>query len=234
MNVQWLLRIGKGRQGNLWVSKIAHGGSRRRFVLHGPIQSRRNIHGLWKRAIYNKYHEKSGFGYNPVLRLDLDDVPGIYPVQVPLYIDALATADRKSPKVSELAREIVSADSNAVVISNGGDDEVERVITFQKVKGQNGLQNKKYIFVILNNLSPAQYAKLNVVGQWLNIPDIIALYYEDQINQAVGRNRGFRDNGATKTVIIASNRLYRSVLHKIGAIRGATCTQMYKVSQRPW
>jgi hypothetical protein len=90
------------------------------------------------------------------------------------------------------------------------------------------------IFVILTNLSPAQYAKLKVVKQWLHIPDIIPLYYEDQINQAVGRNRGFRHNGATKTAIIASNRLYRNVLDKIGAVRGATRTQMYKVSQRPW
>jgi hypothetical protein len=125
------------------------------------------------------------------------------------------------------------ADSNAIIISNGVDDGIDRVITFQKAKGQNGLQSKN-IFVILTNLAPAQYAKLNVVGQWLHIPDIIPLYYEDQVNQAVGRNRGFRDNGATKTVIIASNRLYRNVLDKIGANRGATRTQMYKVSQKQW
>jgi hypothetical protein len=170
------------------------------------------------RKIENKQNRRRKC--NSLLRLDLNDVPGIY-----------AAADRKSPKVSELAK-IVTADSNAVVISNGVGDGIERIITFQKAKVQNGLQNKN-IFVILTNLSPAQYAKLNV-GQWLHIPDIIPLYYEDQINQAVGRNRGFRDNGATKTAIITSNRLYRNVLDKIGAVRGATRTQMHKVIQKPW
>jgi hypothetical protein len=184
-------------------------------------------------AIYDKQYRKRGFTHNPLLRLDLDNVPGIYPVQVPLYIDRRAAADRVKPKVSELAQEIVSADPHAIVISNGVDDQVKRVITFQKAKGQNDLQNKN-IFIILTNLAPAQYAQLNVVGQWLNVPDIIQLYYEDQINQAVGRNRGFRDNGATQTAIIASHRLYRNVLDQIGAIRGATRTQMYKVVQRPW
>jgi hypothetical protein len=168
-----------------------------------------------------------------LLRLDLEDVPGIYPLQVPLYIDRRAAADRDKPKVSELATEIVTADSNAVVISNGVDDQIARVITFQKAKGQNDLKNNN-IFVILTNLAPAQYARLNVVGQWLHIPDIIPMYYEDQINQAVGRNRGFRDNGATETAIIASHRLYRTVLDRIGAIRGATRVQMFKVMQRPW
>ena len=131
-------------------------------------------------AIYRKHYSS----YNPLLRLDLDHVPGIYPISVPLYIDRRAAADRSNPKVSKLAREIVTADSNAIVISNGVEDQVERVITFQKAKGQNDLKTKN-IFVILTNLAPEQYARLNVVGQWLNIPDIIPMYYEDQINQAV-------------------------------------------------
>jgi hypothetical protein len=96
-------------------------------------------------AIYGKYYKRAGFNHNPLLRLELDDVPAIYPIQVPLYIDRRAAADRKSPKVSELATEIVGADANTVVISNGVDDQVERVITFQKAKGQNGLQNKNIL-----------------------------------------------------------------------------------------
>jgi hypothetical protein len=70
-------------------------------------------------------------------------------------------------------------------------------------------------------LAPEQYAKLNVVGQWLHIPDVIALYYEDQINQAVGRNRRFRDNAATETIIIASYRLYKNIIEKVDTNGGS-------------
>jgi hypothetical protein len=31
-----------------------------------------------------------------------------------------------------------------------------------------------------------------VVGQWLEVPEVINVHYQDQINQAVGRNTGFR------------------------------------------
>jgi hypothetical protein len=84
--------------------------------------------------ILSAIYRKRCPSYNPLLRLDLEDVSGIYPLQVPLYIDRRAAADRGKPKVSELATEIVTADSNAVVISNGVEDQVERVITFQKAK----------------------------------------------------------------------------------------------------
>ena len=171
---------------------------------------------------------------NPLIRVELDDVPGIYPVAVPLYIDKRAAADRKALRVSELAAEIVAADLNAVVISNGVTG-VDRVITFQKAKGQNDLREKN-IFVIVNNLAPEQYARLNVIGQWLGIPNIISLYYGDQINQAVGRNRGFREssNGETKTAIITSHRLYKNVIQNIGSNGGTTRVQMFKTAQKPF
>ena len=43
-------------------------------------------------------------------------------------------------------------------------------------------------------LSPTKYAELNVIGRWLSIPNIIPTYYQDQINQAVGRKTGFRQS----------------------------------------
>jgi len=42
---------------------------------------------------------------------------------------------------------------------------------------------------------PVAELELNVLGQWLGRPDIIRMHYEDEINQAVGRNKGFRDQG---------------------------------------
>ncbi len=91
-----------------------------------------------------------------------------------------------------MAKEICEANPNAVVIADGvkGND---RVLTFQSAKGVNGLEEKD-IYIILTNLAPAKYEELNVLGQWLEMPDIIQTYYQDQINQAVGRNRGFRQS----------------------------------------
>jgi hypothetical protein len=100
--------------------------------------------------VYEKQYGKN----NPLVRLDLDHLPGLYPIQVPIYIDKRSVADRHQPKVSQLAREIVDADANAVVISNGVVG-VERVLTFQKSKGMNDL-NDKNIYVILTPLAPEQ------------------------------------------------------------------------------
>ena len=68
------------------------------------------------------------------------------------------------------------------------------MLTFQKAKGANHLADRD-IYIIVTHLNPDHYAELNVVGQWLEIPDVIELYYRDQISQAVGRNGGFRDTG---------------------------------------
>jgi hypothetical protein len=59
-----------------------------------------------------------------------------------------------------------------------------------------------------------KFAELNVIGQWLGIPDVIDRHYDDQLNQAVGRNRGFRlsDKRATTTQVITSPRLWQKVL----------------------
>jgi len=75
--------------------------------------------------------------------------------------------------------------------------------------------NDNDVYVIATCIPPEQYAELNVVGGWLAIPEVITRFYEDQISQAVGRNTGFRKSEQpTKTVLICSNRLARSVLQK--------------------
>ncbi|MBR0783936.1 hypothetical protein [Bradyrhizobium iriomotense] len=129
-----------------------------------------------------------------LIALILCDMRGIYPVKVPHRVDPRAKADG----ISELARGLLAGDCNAVVIGNNLGD-LERTINFQNMKGQNDLSSKN-LSIVPTMLAPDHYADLNVLGQWLGISDIIELYYEDLICQAVGRNKGFRDRGATVQV----------------------------------
>jgi hypothetical protein len=159
-------------------------------------------------------------------------VPGIHPIKVPLVIDPRAGADQAGKqKVSALAKEICEANPNAVVIADGvkGND---RVLTFQSAKGVNGLEEKD-IYIILTNLAPAKYEELNVLGQWLEMPDIIQTYYQDQINQAVGRNRGFRQSTTrqTRTVVITAKRFYEWVTKGLDP---NSRVQLYLCDQKHW
>src|ERR1017187_5282266 len=114
--------------------------------------------------------------------------------------------------VTNLAQEITESNRNAIVISDMVCG-VDRVMNFQSMKGVNGLEAND-VYISVTCLSPDKYAELNVVGIWLDIPNIIQAYYQDQINQAVGRNRGFRQSPdrETKVTLITSRRLWNSVL----------------------
>ena len=82
---------------------------------------------------------------------------------------------------------------------------------FKKPRERTTWQTDRDIYIIVTHLNPEHYAQLNAVGQWLQIPDVIELYYRDQISQAVGRNKGFRDTGnGRKTIVIASSKLAQS------------------------
>ena len=107
------------------------------------------------------------------------------------------------------------------------------VKTFQGMKGVNGLETND-IYIVVTCLSPAKYAELNVIGQWLELPNIIQNYYQDQINQAVGRNRGFRQapNSETKTVVITSRRLWNNVLRDL--LNHQPRVLLYESADRPW
>jgi hypothetical protein len=162
----------------------------------------------------------------------LPDIPDIHPIKVPVVIDPRAAADQGGkPKVSALAAEIVDANPDAYVISDGVKD-VDRVLTFQKAKGFNGLEDKD-VYIILTNLAPAKYEELNVLGQWLDIPGIISMFYQDQLNQAVGRNRGFRQSTTrnTRCVVITTKRLYESVISKLGM---SGRVQLYRSDTKEW
>jgi len=143
----------------------------------------------------------------------IDPPSELFPIPVPVYIDKRANAEN----AAKLAREITEANPNAVVICNRVKDN-ERVLTFQKAKGANRLADRD-VYVIVTHLAPEHYAQLNVVGQWLGIPDVIELYYRDQVSQAVGRNKGFRDTGkGRKTVVITSSQLEKSGIFRSAAL----------------
>jgi hypothetical protein len=152
-------------------------------------------------------------GRRLLAKFALDHVPPIYPVKIPVQFDRRAAADRPGgDRISFLAAELLAGNDNALVIADGVEG-VEPVLTFQGMKGQNGFADKD-ISIILTCLNPEKFAELNVIGQWLGIPDVIDRHYDDQLNQAVGRNRGFRlsDKRSTTTQVIASPRLWQKVL----------------------
>ncbi|MCI0661993.1 MAG: hypothetical protein L0220_13060, partial [Acidobacteria bacterium] len=168
-------------------------------------------------------------------RLDVPDPPLLYPITVPFFIDARARADRaQKPGITQLAKEILGANRDAVVIANGTKGNVEGVQTFQVSKGRNDLIDKD-MYIVVTHLAPEQYAELNIIGQWLGIPNIINMFYMDQINQAVGRIRGFRQSNQrqTKTNLITSKRLFDSVISKCCSEEGSR-TALYEVYEKPW
>jgi hypothetical protein len=164
---------------------------------------------------FHKLWARGHAGRRLLTKLALDQVPPIYPVKVPVQFDRRAAADRPDGnRISALAAEIVADNNNGLVIADGVEG-VEPVLTFQGMKGQNGFAERD-ISIILTCLNPEKFAELNVIGQWLGIEDIIDRYYDDQLNQAVGRNRGFRlsDQRPTTTRVITSSRLWRQVLRR--------------------
>ena len=167
-----------------------------------------------------------------LFRLALDDVPGVYPIHVPLFLDARARADKDGIRyVSALAAEIAAADPDAAIISDGVSG-VPNVYTFQSMKGLNGLERKN-LHIILTWLAPETYAKLNVLGQWLGCGRVIEQHYQDQINQAAGRNRGFRQAEApAKTVVFASQALWSGFLRRLEG--GAPRTRLFLTKDKSW
>ena len=147
----------------------------------------------------------------PMLTLQLDELPGLYPIGIPVSKDRRAKAQR----IEELAREILASNDAAIVIANGvGQLKDDRALTFQKMKGSNE-HAEKDVFIIVTFLAPEVYGKLNVLGQWIGEPDTVAKFYAAQISQAVGRNTGFRQKVGTKTVVVATSGLLRLIQTKL-------------------
>jgi hypothetical protein len=149
-------------------------------------------------------HEKAR---RPLFELKLEELPPLYPIDVSLVKDPRARA----VDIQELANEILADSDTAVVIADGLEERWGgRTMTFQGMKGHNGLANKD-VFIIATFLASEVYAKLNVLGQWIGQTDTVAKYYAAQISQAIGRNTGFRQRAETKTVVIMSDGLLRQI-----------------------
>ena len=149
-------------------------------------------------------------------------------MKIPSFIDRRA----RKGGVTSLAEEITTSNDKAIVISDMVRG-VDKVMNFQSMKGVNGLEPND-IYTVVTCLSPAKYAELNVMGRWLEITNIIQAYYQDQVNQAVGRNRGFRQSPEreTKAALITSRRLWKSVLS--GLLNSAPRVQLYEIVGKPW
>jgi hypothetical protein len=178
-------------------------------------------------GVTNRYRYRGGESKQP-FRLQLDHMPGIYPIKIPAFIDRRA----RKGGVTALAQEITESNADAIIISDMVRG-VDRVMNFQSMKGVNGWEAND-VYISVTCLSPSKYAELNVVGIWLDIPNIIQAYYQDQINQAVGRNRGFRQSPEreTKAALITSRRLWKSVLS--GLLNSAPRVQLYEATDKPW
>jgi hypothetical protein len=169
---------------------------------------------------FQKILERSHAAHREVMSLVIDQVPPIYPVKIPVEFDQRAAADRRGgDRISALARQIVAENETALVIADGVRN-VDRVLTFQKMKGQNGFVERD-ISIVLTCLNPEKFAELNVLGQWLDIEDVIDRFYDDQLNQAIGRNRGFRlsEKKSTATRVITTSRLWQQVLKRRNVVR---------------
>ena len=154
-----------------------------------------------------RMHEKP---YKTIQVLELHPESDLFPIDVPLIIDKRAAKGEQ--KITALARELLD-NPNAIVIGNKTNLSDPRVMTFQGAKGRNGLEQND-IRVIPTFVSPDQYAELNVIGQWLNLPEVVTVFYEDYISQSVGRSKGFRATDQGSAMVICAPRFRRTVLSK--------------------
>ena len=148
--------------------------------------------------------------------ITLDDIPELFPIRIPVQIDPRAATSRKNALVRDL-----NARGYEVIA-----DKAVEAINFQSMKGRNDLSDSD-LAIVPNFLHPDEYAQLNAIGVWLNIPEITSLHHQDQINQAVGRSKGFRDRGK-RVVVICTNKFWKSELSKLKGSR----VQLYIKSGR--
>ena len=164
----------------------------------------------------------------PLLRLTLDNLPGVYPVDVPVVKNKNANAQG----IQKLSTEILASNTQNIVIADRlGSLKGERARTFQGMKGYNGWSENN-VFIVLTHIHPEVYGRLNAVGQWLQMDETIAKYYAAQLSQAVGRNTGFRKQSGTKTVVVASAGLFRLIQTKLA--RFAPRVRLQLSSDKYW
>lgn len=171
-----------------------------------------------KRARLNTFEARANFAYS-----------------IPYVIDDRARSDGGSNNgISKLVAEIVAQNPNAVIIADGVDH--ERVTNFQRMKGANDLSDRD-IYIIMTHLHPDVYAELNILGQFAGIEDAVAVHYIDLINQAAGRNGGFRksDLRDAETIFICGQRWSELMLPRLRAVSArAVFVPHYRTATQRW
>ena len=119
--------------------------------------------------------------------------------------------DSKKRKVEILVDDFLGQGEVDMIIS----DKVRHdlVVNHATARGRNDMGDLNLASVIMH-LAPAHYSVLNVIAQKYGLigqhPDVIRLHYRDQINQALGRNQGFRRDDADpkEHVVLIGETLY--------------------------
>jgi hypothetical protein len=161
--------------------------------------------------------------------LRFDQVSGFLTETALLVLDDRAAADRPDkPRISALASEIHEKHPGTMIISDGLGGS-PGTITHHRGKGRNDLWDRDLVTVLMY-LSPDVYARLCLLAQEFNIPDIIRTHYRDVLFQALGRNRGMRRHKSkpTKHEVIMSGRLYRDL-----GMKKLTEGHRYSLIRRP-
>ena len=98
------------------------------------------------------------------------------------------------------------------------------------MKGMNNFVDDD-IYVVLTFISPDQYALLNALGVYIGRDDVLLIQCRDEINQACGRDRSCKSTTrGTKTTVVASPRLDKVVISKLGRSR----FNLVKGKKTPW
>ncbi|UTS82232.1 hypothetical protein OL67_003336 [Phaeobacter piscinae] len=111
--------------------------------------------------------------------------------------------------IGGLVRDMLDNGADHIITDMANNASVN-VSTHISSRGRNDLQDKN-IRTILTFLAKDEYARLNVIAQRFGVSDIYHLHYRDRLNQAVGRNRGLRQNFETpcEHEVVVSPTLYR-------------------------
>jgi hypothetical protein len=86
------------------------------------------------------------------------------------------------------------------VISNKTEGAPE-TITHESAKGLNHLATRDIVSVLLH-VGPEQFEQLEAINAYCGTKTAIRMYHVDQLNQSLGRNKGFRAQGAEHRVVM--------------------------------
>lgn len=132
--------------------------------------------------------------------------------EIPLHLDSRAAKDRDDvAKLSAVIFDIKAKYPNSKVITNGAGDHKD-TITHVSAKGSNDLKEFD-LFTILQYLNPNLYARLCLIASEFKVSSVIELFYQDELFQSIGRNRGMRRDMAAASLhkVIMSPRLYKEL-----------------------